>query len=136
MTRHLPRAAMGLALGFALSFIGFGSFDEVHRMFLFSDLRLFLTFAGGVVLAGVGLAVIRRARPMPARGFHRGIVPGAAMFGAGWAICGACPGITLVQLGEGKILAVLTLGGLLAGNWAYGLILARYLQWDAASCSE
>ena len=40
---HLRSAIMGLIMGVTLSYIGFTSFDEVHKMFLFADWRLLFT---------------------------------------------------------------------------------------------
>lgn len=126
------RAVLGAGLGFGLSFIGFGSYDEVHHMFLLEDPRLLLTFACGVILTGIGFAFMRRSRPLPRSSFRTRMLPGAALFGAGWAICGACPGITLVQLGEGKLLAAITLAGLVLGNWGYGFVTAQLAGRDLA----
>ena len=50
---HLRSALMGLLMGLTLSFVGFTNFDEVHKMFLLSDLRMLFTFAGAVVFATI-----------------------------------------------------------------------------------
>ncbi len=136
LSAYLLRAVFGLGLGLSLGFIGFSDFEEVHRMFLFEDLRLFLTFLGGVTLAGLGFAFLRRARPLPPRPMGKGTVPGGVLFGVGWALCGACPGIVLVQLGEGKGFALIILAGLVVGNAAWGYLQQRRLSWDVSSCAE
>lgn len=97
---------------------------------------MFFTFADGVTLAAIGFFVLRRARSLPPRLMHLGIVPGALLFGAGWALCGAWPGIAFVQIGEGQLTAFVTLAGMFAGNWIYGAAHARYFRWDARSCGE
>ena len=133
-------ALVGIALGFALSRIGFSSWDEVHRMFRFQDLRLFLAFASGVALLSVGWALVRRfssAKPVwTPRTIHRGTFVGGALFGAGWAIGGACPGIALVQLGEGQLGAAVTFAGMLGGNWLYSVVHERWLEWPTQSCVD
>ena len=108
--------AFGLALGFALTRIGFADFQAVHAMFLLTDLRLVFTFAGGVALSFVGFRIAAKGVALEPKPLHRGVLPGAALFGAGWAITGACPGVVLVQLGAGQLLAGVTLVGLIAGN--------------------
>lgn len=122
--RTIALFAMGGLLGASLSRIGFTSWDEVHAMFTFADLRLFLTFVSGVALLGVALEVVRRrARPAwPPRPIARGTLLGGAIFGLGWALSGACPGVAVVQLGEGKLYALFTLAGILAGNALYGAV--------------
>jgi uncharacterized membrane protein YedE/YeeE len=116
----------GLLLGFSLSHIGFGDFAEVHRMFTFADLRLLLTFAGAVALCAAGFAALSRRWRFTARPAHAASAVGGVVFGLGWALSGACPGIVLVQLGEGRMLAGLTLGGILGGTWLFGLAQRRW----------
>ena len=129
------QCAAGLALGLSLSFIGFGDYGELHRMFTFADLRLLLTFAGAVAITGIGLRLLVRA-PLPRRTMHRGVVIGGMLFGAGWVLTGACPGIALVQLGEGTVAATVSLASMLAGIRAYEAVNARWLHWETGSCGE
>ncbi len=58
------------------------------------------------------------------------------LFGAGWALSGACPSIALVQLGEGQLAAAFTLAGIFTGNWLYAVARERYLHWDTGSCVD
>lgn len=132
---HLELGALGLALGATVSAAGFTDYGELHRMFTFADLRLVLTFAGAVLLAGIGFAIHCRDAGMPRRRITAGTVPGAVVFGAGWALCGGCPGAALAMLGEGQLPALLTVGGILAGAKLGGLVKAR-LGWDAGSCAS
>lgn len=132
--RHLWVPVFGFALGFSIGNIGFGDFGELNRMFTFRDLRMFFTFLGGVVVAGVLFQLTARDRP-PAARIHRGVVPGAVLFGSGWAISGGCPAIPLVQLGTGYLPAVVTIAGIAVGMRAYRILNARYLHLDTGACS-
>jgi uncharacterized membrane protein YedE/YeeE len=130
---HLRLAPFGFALGAAVSGVGFSDYDELHRMFTLADPRLFLAFAGAVLLAGIAFRVrcpdgVAKGSPVRA-----GTALGALLFGAGWALCGGCPGAALVQLGEGKLGALLTLGGIAVGTWA-GRRVQGALRWDPGSC--
>ena len=49
---------------------------------------------------------------------------GAAVFGLGWGLTGACPGTALVQLGEGTWLAGFTVAGIFAGALAHAAVTA------------
>src|SRR5262245_16828762 len=104
-------ALVGLGLGYSLSRIGFSAWDEVHAMFTFHSLRLLFTFATAVVtLAAVWRVVQRASSPQwTPRRIHRGTVVGGVLFGVGWAVSGACPGIAWVQIGEGQLGALWTL---------------------------
>ena len=134
----LLTAALGLMLGFVLSRIGFSSWDEVHAMFTFHDLRMFLVFAVGVVLLGGAWQVLIRTRgaTFSPRSIHKGTIVGGVLFGAGWALSGACPGIALVQIGEGQLGGIVTLAAILAGNWIYAAVHERYLRWPTEGCAD
>jgi hypothetical protein len=133
--RHLAIAVIGIAFGFALSRIGFSDWGEVHRMFTFEDLRLTLTFAGAVGILTPAFWLLRsRTGQLPGRRLHRGVVPGAILFGMGWALSGACPGIAMVQLGEGQLAAILTLIGIVGGVALHRVVQRRVLRWDTDGC--
>ncbi len=130
---HLELGAAGVLLGAVVSAAGFTDFGELHRMFTFADARLLLTFAGAVALAAIGFALHCRGAGLPRRPLAGGTVPGAVLFGAGWAVCGACPAAALAQVGEGKLAALVTVGAILAGT-AIGQRLKARARWDAGSC--
>ncbi len=132
---HLELLAFGILLGGAISAVGFTDYAELHRMFTFSDLRLLLTFAAAVVLAGVGFALHCRGAGMPIRRIVKGTVPGALLFGVGWAIAGGCPGAVLAQIGEGKVPALVTLVAILVGS-AIGRRVKARAGWDSGSCAS
>jgi uncharacterized membrane protein YedE/YeeE len=129
---------VGAWLGFVLSRAGFSSWDEVHKMFGLQSFRLTLAFAGSVgILVVVWWAVAKLRKPhWTPRRFHPGTIPGALLFGAGWALSGACPSVALVQLGEGKFAAVVTLTGIFFGNYGYSWLHERRFRWHTGSCND
>jgi uncharacterized membrane protein YedE/YeeE len=130
--------AVGLAFGYALARIGFSSWDEVHAMFTFASLRLLLTFMTAVAVLVVAWIVVRRfsSPRWTARPVHPGTLAGGAIFGAGWAISGACPSIAWVQIGEGQLGAIFTLVGIVAGNYLYSIAHERWFRWSAGTCVD
>lgn len=132
---HVRHAILGLAMGLVLSFVGFTNYDEVHKMFLFTDLRLFLTFGGAVLIAALVLNFLVQGLPAETKIWHPGIIPGGMIFGAGWAISGSCPSIALVQIGEGQLAAAFTILGIMLGIWLYRPAHQRFFRWDTGSCS-
>jgi uncharacterized membrane protein YedE/YeeE len=128
----LANIITGLALGYTVTNIGFGDYAELNRMFTFQDLRMFLAFAGAVVIIVCVFALLR-VRRTPGR-IHAGVIPGAVLFGTGWAISGGCPAIPIIQVASGYLPAVVTIAGVVVGirlcRWAN----ARYLHVDSGSC--
>jgi hypothetical protein len=122
----------GLALGYIVTSVGFGDYAELNRMFTFQDLRMFLTFAGAVVIIAIVFAVLR-VRRAPGR-IHAGVVPGAVLFGTGWAISGGCPAIPIIQVASGYLPALVTIAGVAVGMWLCRWANARYFHLDRGSC--
>jgi len=129
-------AIFGTVMGVTLSMGGFADFEQVHKLFLFQNISLLLVFIGAIVLTMMGFFTLFRKRDIPRKVYNSGTVPGSIMFGIGWAMTGACPSIALVQLGEGKLAALLTIGGILAGVWIYRKIAAPSFQLDTGVCGE
>jgi uncharacterized membrane protein YedE/YeeE len=141
---HLSVAILGLTLGVVISASGLSDWGEVHRMFslgvgqggfTLDNLRLVLAFGGAVALSVVGFRVFAAHDELPSKPMRAGTVPGAILFGAGWALAGACPGAALVQIGEGKLGAVVSLAGMLAGAWLHDALRKR-LGWARHSCID
>lgn len=134
LNAHWRFGLYGLLLGFCLSRMGYSDFSEIYAMFTFGDPRLYLTFAGGVALITLCFALLLRGK-VANRPLHRGTVIGAALFGLGWALTGACPAIALVQIGEGKLAALLSLFGVLLGTAIYPAVHRRFFKWEMGSCN-
>ncbi|MDH5446718.1 MAG: YeeE/YedE family protein [Gammaproteobacteria bacterium] len=134
-TRYALHALMGLCMGVILAGIGFADYDELHRMLSLQDSRMLLSFVLSIAVAAVMFLLFKKHFTTQKKMFHPGIIPGSVLFGTGWAICGACPAIVFVQLGLGKLPALMTLVGIFVGVKLYRLVHARYFRWDTGSCS-
>jgi hypothetical protein len=124
----------GLALGFVVERIGFADYAELNQMFTLQDLRMLAAFAAAVGLIIVAFALLR-VRREPGR-IHAGVIPGAVLFGAGWAMSGGCPSIPIIQVGSGYVPALVTIAGVAVGIWLYSWANARYLRIDSGSCGQ
>jgi uncharacterized protein len=122
----------GLALGYTVTRIGFGDYAELNRMFTFQDLRMFFAFAGAVAIIAVVFAVLR-VRRIPGR-IHAGVVPGAVLFGVGWAVSGGCPAIPIIQVASGYLPALITIAGVTVGIRVCSWANARYFHLDRGTC--
>lgn len=144
MNGHLAVGVFGLALGIVISSAGFSDWGEMHRMFslglgsggpTLEDLRLMAAFGGAMVVALVGFRLLALRDDLPVKPVRAGTVPGAILFGIGWAVSGACPGAALVQIGEGKAAALVSVAGILAGAWLHDALRKR-LGWARHSCID
>ncbi len=126
----------GLGMGITLSLGGLTDFGEIHSLFILQNIPMLLVFAVAIGLSMLGFMFILRGKQVAKKPFTKGTLPGSVLFGVGWALTGACPSIALVQLGEGKIAAALTISGILAGVWMYRKGTATMFQFDTGICGE
>lgn len=133
---HLVYSFMGLTMGLLLSAIGFADYDELFKMFAFENLRMVFIFGLAVIISGAVFSVLHFTQILPfeKKSFHTGTIPGSILFGYGWAICGACPSVVFIQLGQGKLAAIMTLIGIYLGVRSYRALHSRYFSWDTGTC--
>lgn len=133
-TVYVRRLAMALMVG-----IGFGivlvksevvRWQRIHDMFMFREPNLYLIMGTAIVVGLVSMQWIKRRgarsidgerivyKPKP---FQKGIIFGGMIFGAGWAITGACPGPIYAQIGGGSWMSLFTLAGALIGMFLYAI---------------
>lgn len=102
--------------------------QRVHDMFLFNEAHMYLIIGVGVMVAMISVLLIRKLQAKSIEGvpikykpkpFQIGVIIGGTLFGAGWAITGACPGPIYAQIGGGAWMALFTLAGALVGMFAY-----------------
>jgi YeeE/YedE family (DUF395). len=127
----------GIAFGFLLQRGGVIRFEKQVGMLLLRDmtvLRFMLTaimvgMAGIVLLSQFGVLTLSH-KPMNVGG----VVIGASLFGVGWALTGLCPGTSLGALGEGRLHALFTIAGMLAGAMlfahTYDFLERTVLSWS------
>lgn len=141
--RVLSSVLYGALFGFILSRTGATRFDFLHDMFTFRAFHMYGVIGTAVPIAMLGFWLVRRlkakgtlppATKLPERRLHPGVVPGAILFGAGWGLSGTCPGPAIIQVGEGHLIALCTVGGILLGSWLYRLVHARFFRWPAEVC--
>lgn len=88
----------GLIFGFLLSRARATDYNTIINMFRFTDLHLAGVIMVAIVVAAIGLFLLRRGRvqalvgcaiEFPPRPGHRWMLAAGAVFGAGWALTGA-----------------------------------------------
>ena len=126
--------AVGIYLGILFTKSEVALWSRVHKMFLFQEAYMYLIIGTAIVVAMLSMLIIQRLgiksidgkpiahQPKP---FHAGVILGGMMFGAGWAITGACPGPIYAQIGGGEWMALCTLAGAMLGMFGYAALKSR-----------
>lgn len=122
---NLRAILFGACFGFVLSRVGATDYDAIHGMFMLTDLHLAGVIGTAVALSALGFFLIRRRHARTLRGepivfspkpMTPYLVPGALLFGVGWALSGTCPGTSLAQIGEGHWSGFAIFFGIVAGG--------------------
>ena len=112
----------GVLFGFVLESAGFGSPRKLTAQFALSDWSVFKVMFTAIVVAALGLWLLRLLGLMepdtvfvpPALVMASAV--GGALVGAGFAIGGYCPGTSVVGLSSGRVDALVFILGLLLGT--------------------
>ena len=129
---HVLALLMGALFGFLMSRAGATTYDFHAKMFLFIDFQLMEVIGTAVVVAMIGVFLLKRFHvnalstgcevDFVKKPYQAGLVTGAFIFGIGWAMTASCPGTIPAMLGEGKLGAVFALIGIVGGTMAYGVL--------------
>lgn len=134
MRERVVALALGIPFGFALTRVGASEYDMIYRMFVGSDLTVAWVILTAIVVGFLGMSILRAMGGMTATGvpvkisrkpLQRLSLLGAALFGSGWGLSGACPGTVLAQVGSGRLMGIFTLIGMLLGTYGYAWLLER-----------
>lgn len=123
-----PYILFGLLFGYFLSKSRATDYDSIVAMFRLREFQLYGVLLVAVAVISFGLFLLRRGGNRTVSGRSMEMKPlkwdpnrlaGAFLFGSGWALAGTCPGTSLAQIGEGKLVAFATVIGIATGVWAY-----------------
>ena len=128
---------VGVYFGVVLTKSEVVRWQRVHDMFLFKEAHMYLIIGVGIGVAMISMMLIKRLgikaidgkpikyKPKP---YHLGVIFGGMLFGAGWAITGACPGPIYAQIGAGQWMALFTLLGALIGMYTFAVLKPKLPQ--------
>ena len=124
---RLAGMVVGLVFGVVLCWSGMSDPDVIRGALLLEQSYLFLFFASAVLVASVGVHLLRRRHAVltgeridwPATRPERRHILGSVLFGTGWALSAACPGPIATQLGQGIGWSLFTGAGMVAGVWLF-----------------
>jgi len=128
MDKKIGFLVFGILFGFTLSRVGASEYDLIVGMFIGQDFKLVGVIVTAIIVGAIGMQVLKRfSRPVKngetlqisRKELKKWSLLGAALFGIGWGMSGACPGTVLAQLGEGKIFGFFTFAGMIFGTFIY-----------------
>lgn len=122
---------MGVYLGILFVKSEVASWERIHNMFLFKEAHMYLIIGLAIGVAMLSMLLIKRwdiksveGKPIKyePKPYHTGVIIGGMLFGAGWAITGACPGPIYAQIGAGAWMALFTFVGAMLGMFGYAAL--------------
>lgn len=105
------------------------SWFRIQEMFRLQSFHMYGTIGAAVVTGIISVWLIKKLKTKTIYGesiqfypkqFSKGQVYGGLLFGAGWALTGACPGPLYALVGMGGTVILITIISALAGTWVYG----------------
>jgi uncharacterized membrane protein YedE/YeeE len=125
----------GAGFGFLMSWAGLSDATVIRNMLLLREGHVFLFMGSAVLVAAVGLRLLRAFRlragitgepiAWSLDRIERRHIIGSLLFGAGWSLAGTCPGPVAAMIGQGKLGGLLVAGGMLAGVSLQGALARR-----------
>jgi uncharacterized membrane protein YedE/YeeE len=133
----VPYFLLGVYLGVIFIKSEVASWFRIQEMFRFQAFHMYGIIGSAVVVAALGVAILKRRGARTALGEDI-VFPdeserrpsarhalGGTAFGLGWGLLGACPGPIYALIGSGLPVMVVGLGGAVAGAWVYGWLRPR-----------
>ncbi|MGN6417482.1 MAG: YeeE/YedE family protein [Pseudobacter sp.] len=126
--------AVGLLFGVVFVKAEIISWYRIQEMFRFQSFHMYGVIGSAVVVGIISVWLIKRFNIRTIHGekvefhpkkFNKGQIYGGLLFGAGWALTGACPGPLFAQIGTGALVVAVVLLSAIAGTWVYGYFRER-----------
>jgi uncharacterized membrane protein YedE/YeeE len=126
---NLKYVAAGLWFGILLVKSEVISWFRIQEMFRLKSFHMYGVIGSAVATGMLSIWLIKKLRiktiygepiVLPVKKFSKGQVYGGLLFGAGWALTGACPGPLFALVGSGATVIIAALASAVAGTWVYG----------------
>jgi len=120
----------GIFFGFLLQKGRVLRFDKQVGALLIRDMTIFKFMLSSILVGMIGILLLADLeiitlshKPMNVGA----VITGGALFGAGWAIMGFCPGTSIGALGEGRWHALFAVAGMITGAAIYAELYPFFL---------
>jgi len=126
---NLKYLAVGLWFGIILVKSEVVSWFRIQEMFRLQSFHMYGTIGAAIGIGIISVWLIKKFKvktiygesiELHPRQFNKGQVYGGLLFGAGWALTGACPGPLYALLGTGSTIMLVVIGSAVIGTWVYG----------------
>jgi len=108
------------------------SWFRIYEMFRFESFHMYGIIGTAVILGAIIISIMKILKVRVAGGgvvvynslplnIKRHLISGT-IFGLGWALVGACPGLMFVLAGNGYFFILVVIAGAVFGTYTYGLI--------------
>ena len=132
----LPYFLLGLLFGAVLTKSEVISWFRIQEMFRLQAFHMYGIIGSAIVVAAIGLQIIKRLGLRSLDGTPITVPPkalgggtrywlGGTIFGLGWGLVGACPGPLFALLGNGVWIITVVVASAVAGTWTYGALRPR-----------
>jgi uncharacterized membrane protein YedE/YeeE len=132
----LPYFLLGGVFGIIMVEAEVVSWFRIQEMFRFDAFHMYGIIGTAVLTAGISVFAIKRVGLRGPDGTPLGFPPkivgtgvrylaGGSIFGAGWALSGACPGPLVALVGAGTTVMIVAIASALVGTWTYGKLRPR-----------
>ncbi len=129
-------AAVGVLLGIVLVKSEAVSWYRIQEMFRFQSFHMYGILGSAMLTALISVQILQRFEARSVSGERISVAPktvgrgyrywiGGVVFGAGWALTGACPGPLFALAGSGATVFGIVALAALAGTWTYGYMRPR-----------
>lgn len=128
---NLKYLLVGIFLGIVFVKSEIISWYRIQEMFRLKAFHMYGVIGMAVTIGILSVFIIKKIKLKDINGtqinvdpkkFDQGQIYGGLIFGAGWALTGACPGPIFALIGSGNTIFILTLTGALLGVWIYGIV--------------
>ncbi len=129
--QNIKYLIVGIVFGITFVKTEIISWFRIQEMFRFHSFHMYGVIGTAVIVGLISVQIIKRFQLKAMNGelitiedkkYSQAQIWGGLIFGAGWAITGACPGPLYAQIGAGFGVISITLLSAILGTWTYGLL--------------
>lgn len=122
---------LGILFGIIMIKAEVVSWFRIQEMFRLQSFHMYGVLGSAVATGMLSVFLIKRFKVCTIYGepilfvkkeLNKGNIIGGLLFGAGWALTGACPGPLYAQIGAGWLPVIVTLLSAICGTWCYGVL--------------